>query len=153
LLYSPPVYSFVPAQVVVEAEGAIGIGLDPSSLFGNLDPSILLGNFSQANSTTGAGGFLANCSDIVEYDAQGRATRIERPSSSLFTGSIQEIEYLADKLVRVLVDNNADAEFEEVREYDYSSSGEVVEERITRDGELAFRRDREYISMELPAIP
>ena len=84
---------------------------------------------------------------------------IERPASDIYrgtvfyTGSIREIEYLGDKIVLIRVDNDADSEFEEVREFDYSTTGEVIEERIIRDGEIVFRRVREYRSMELPGIP
>ena len=53
----------------------------------------------------------------------------------------------------IRVDNDADSEFEEVREFDYSITGEVIVERIISDGEIVFRRVREYKSMELPGIP
>lgn len=121
--------------------------------------STLLKNFPQAVITPPVGGYSQSCSDIVEYDDLGRVIRIERPATDIsrgtvfYTGSIREIEYLGDKIVLIRVDNNADSEFEEIREFDYSITGEVIEERIIRDGELVFRRVREYRSMELPGIP
>jgi hypothetical protein len=124
-----------------------------------LAPSTLLENFPQAVATLPVGGYLQTCTDLVNYDDLGRVIRIERPETSdsrgtvFFSGSIREIEYLGDKIVLIRVDNNADSEFEEVREFDYSVTGEVIEERIIRDGEIVFRRVREYISMELPGIP
>ena len=116
-------------------------------------PPDLLINFPQAGDLPGIGDYIEDCTNSVEYDDQGRATRIEQAATSFFPGYVQEIEYLADKIVLIRVDANMDSEFERFEEFDYLATGELSEHRIIRDGEIVFRVVREYKSMELPAIP
>jgi hypothetical protein len=112
-----------------------------------------LTNFPRASEIFTPVWALGNCTDIVEYDDLGRPIRIETPAIDGFSGFIETFDYLADKIVSVLVAGNPDIEFEEIREFDISSTGELTEDRIIRDGEVVFRHVREYMSLELPGVP
>lgn len=94
------------------------------------------------------------CSELVEYDEQGRVTKIEQPTRGGFFPSLTKLfEYSGNEVTRTTLTIASDPIREEVRSFEYSTTGKLIEASITNDGELSFARRLEYASFVLDQLP